>query len=127
MEQDDVLAGNAVVLFRRGTSVARLYSLVVRPDYQRRGIARSLLATVASEAGRRGCRVMQLEVRPDNLAAIRLYMKDGYVMTATAVNFYEDGSDALTMRKPLTSVTASAAGPSRRRRSPVLATSGATA
>lgn len=126
-EQADGLAGNAVVLYRRGTSLARLYSLIVRPDYQRRGIARALLATVESEAGDRGCRVMQLEVRPDNLAAIRLYRKEGYTVTATAGNFYEDGSDALRMRKHLGPVTGAPAGRPRRKRSPVPAAPGAIA
>jgi [ribosomal protein S18]-alanine N-acetyltransferase len=127
VEQDNVLVGNAVMLYRRGTSLARLYSLVVHPEYQRRGIARALLAMAESEAGGRGCRVMQLEVRPDNVAAIRLYLTDGYTMTGTAGKYYEDGSDALRMRKRLGPVTGAPAGQSRRRRTPVPAAPGATA
>ena len=69
-EQDGVLAGNAVVLYRRGTSMARLYSLVVHPEYVRRGIARALLAVAESEAGERGCR--ELLPRPELPAQDRL-------------------------------------------------------
>jgi len=115
-EQDGVLAGNAVVLYRRGTSVARLYSLVVHPDYLRRGIARALLTATESEAGKRGCRDLRLEVRPDNLPAIRLYRIGGYAVTGKAVKFYEDGTDALRMRKYLGPVTGAPAGRQRRRR-----------
>ena len=117
-EQDDVLAGNAVVLYRRGTSMARLYSLVVHPEYVRRGIARALLAAAESEVGNRGYRELRLEVRPDNHPAIRLYREDGYAVTGKAGKFYEDGTDALRMRKclDLDPVTVEPAGRSRRRR-----------
>jgi ribosomal protein S18 acetylase RimI-like enzyme len=125
-EQDGVLAGNAVVLYRRGTSVARLYSLVVHPDFLRRGIARALLVATESEAGKRGCRELRLEVRPDNLPAIRLYRKDGYAVTGIAGKFYEDGTDALRMRKCLGPVTGEPAG-QQRRRCPVPAAPCATA
>ena len=115
-EQDDVLAGNAVVLYRRGASMARLYSLVVHPEYVRRGIARALLTAAESEAGKRGCRELRLEVRPDNLPAIQLYRNGGYAETGKAGKFYEDGTDALKMRKHLGPVTAEPAGRSRRQR-----------
>jgi len=100
-EHEDGVIGNAVVLYRRGTTIARLYSFVVRPDYQRRGIARLLLQAVEAEAGVRGCREMQLEVRPDNAAAIRFYLKAGYSLAGRIESFYEDGTEALKMNKRL--------------------------
>ena len=126
-EEDDVIAGNAVVLYRRGSFSARLYSLVVHPDYLRRGIAQALLAAVESDAADRGCCELSLEVRPDNLPAIRLYRKDGYTVTGKAGKFYEDGTDALRMRKRLGPVTGAPAGRPRRRRHPARAAPGATA
>ena len=49
-EHEHGIIGNAVVLYRRGTGIARLYSFVVHPDYRRRGIARLLLEAVEAEA-----------------------------------------------------------------------------
>lgn len=100
-ENGGEITANAVVLYRRGTKIARLYSLVVRPDHQRRGIARALLRDAETAAIARGCRDMRLEVRPENISAIRLYRKSGYRTTGIIGDFYEDGSEALKMSKRL--------------------------
>ncbi|MBI2779202.1 MAG: GNAT family N-acetyltransferase [Gammaproteobacteria bacterium] len=55
-----------------------VYSLVVDPACQGRGIARGLLEAAEQAAAAKGCITMRLEVRADNEAAIRLYCKAGY-------------------------------------------------
>ena len=121
-EQGNFLAGNSMVLYRRNTSIARLYSLVVHPDYLRRGIAQALLTAAESAAGERGYQELRLEVRPDNLPAIRLYRKSGYIATGVVRNYYEDGMDALRMSKRLRPITVATAGRSRQRQCPAHAT-----
>src|SRR5262245_27244316 len=66
-------AGYAVVMFRSGSRVARLYSLAVDPEF--RGLGRQLLAAAERRAARAGSRVIRLEVRDDNTRAINLYMR----------------------------------------------------
>lgn len=104
VEDGKVLAGNAVVLYRRGTKTARLYSLIVHPSRQRRGIARALLTAAEAAAADRGWGELRLEVRPDNAAAIAFYRNNDYRISGKLTAFYEDGTDALRMNKRLAAV-----------------------
>lgn len=93
------LAGSALLLFRRGARVARLYSLAVDPAWRGHGVGRRLLDACEREAGRRGCTHVRLEVRVDNQAAQALYEGRGYRRTGQRVGYYEDGVDAWRYEK----------------------------
>lgn len=93
--------GDAVVLYRRNTRIARLYSLVVAPRARGKGIGSALVVWAERRAARRGCIELQLEVRPDNKAARALYLGRGYADRGTRPAFYEDGGPALRLGKPL--------------------------
>lgn len=100
-EQDGTIAGSAVLLFRAGSRRARLYSLVTHPARRGRGIGGRLLAAAEQCARQHGCQCLTLEVRPGNTGARRLYQRRGYTDTARVTGFYQDGSDARRMEKPL--------------------------
>ena len=93
--------GNAIVLFRRNSDVARLYSLVIAPQARGLGLGRGLLASAERRAKSRLCRVMRLEVRVDNPNAISLYESVGYRRIGQRPNYYEDGTDAWRYEKQL--------------------------
>lgn len=93
--------GYALVLYKRGTSLARLYSLAVHPGWQGRGIARSLLERMEQHATGQDCVYMRLEVRPDNAGAIALYQRMGYHRFRIKHDYYDDHSDALCFEKRL--------------------------
>lgn len=95
------LVGAALVFFRRGARIARLYSLATAADARGCGIGRALLRTAEQAARRRGCHAMRLEVRVDNRAAIALYERAGYVPIGGRAGYYEDGSDAACYQKAL--------------------------
>ena len=97
----DVILGDAVVLYRRGSAVARLYSLVVAAAARGRGLGRALLEWAEQQAAQRGGTALQLEVRPENSAAIALYRRAGYIDAGVIANFYEDGAPALRLQKTL--------------------------
>jgi ribosomal protein S18 acetylase RimI-like enzyme len=95
------LAGTAIMLFRPGSAVARLYSLAVAPQMGGRGVAQRLIAAAERVGRRRGCTAMRLEVHEDNAAAISRYRQCGYAEFGRRKRYYEDGGDALRFEKPL--------------------------
>jgi ribosomal protein S18 acetylase RimI-like enzyme len=98
-EEDTELAGYALVLFRPGTVVARLYSIAVAPPASGHGIGAMLLAAAEEAAIKRGCALMRLEVREDNAPAIARYRKSGYRQFGRRAKYYADGADALRFEK----------------------------
>ncbi|WP_372806427.1 GNAT family N-acetyltransferase [Pontiella sp.] len=97
------LVGSMVVLFRRNTRSARIYSVAVASAQRGRGIARRLMARAEREARGRGCTRMRLEVRLDNFPAIKLYESLGFASARIIPEFYEDGTHAMVYRKELES------------------------
>jgi ribosomal-protein-alanine acetyltransferase len=95
-------AGYAMALFRKGASVARLYSIAVDPDFRGRGLAEKLLAEAARQAAKRGARRLRLEFRPSNSAAQRLYERAGFMLFERKPGYYDDGEDAIRMELTLT-------------------------
>lgn len=98
-ESGSDVVGDAIVLFRSGFKTARLYSMIVSPEWRGRGVARSLLAAAETAARERGSVSLRLEVREDNRPAIALYRNHGYEVVGAASDYYEDGGGAVRMRK----------------------------
>jgi [ribosomal protein S18]-alanine N-acetyltransferase len=95
------LVGAAVVLFRTGADVARLYSIAVATPMSGKGVAIALLAAAERASVARKCRCMRLEVHESNAAAIARYSKSGYRRFGRHASYYEDGGDALRFEKPI--------------------------
>lgn len=95
------IVGNLVLLTRARSQVARIYSLVVDPATRGQGLAQKLLQAAELAAQTSGIIAITLEVRADNVAARALYRKLGYVEAQLLSGFYEDGADALKLRKIL--------------------------
>lgn len=96
------IVGYGLVLYRRGTSLARIYSLAVLSEFRGSGIAGQLMLEMEQYARRHDCVFLRLEVRPDNQAAIALYRKLGYRQFDRKLDYYEDHSEALCFEKRIT-------------------------
>jgi ribosomal-protein-alanine acetyltransferase len=97
--------GYALILLRRGSQRARLYSIAVSPNATGLGIGSHLLSAAEDVARRRGASHLHLEVRSDNLTAIRLYERAGYRRVGERPGYYEDGATALLFGRHLPAST----------------------
>ncbi len=100
-ELDSALCGDAVLLFSRATSVARLYSIAVLGEYRERGLGRSLMKAAEREAWAHQRAYLRLEVRKDNLPAVSLYESLGYRRLGESPDYYDDHMDAWRLEKSL--------------------------
>lgn len=95
------LLGYHLLLLRRDSRWARLYSIAVDPAARGRGLGRVLLADAERQARRAGCSGLRLEVRQDNLAANALYAAAGYRRLASLPGYYQDGGDGWRLRREI--------------------------
>ena len=101
-EVNRVVQGYIMLLFHAGTSLARMYSIAVKPEYQGKGIGKKLIKAAEQGAQEHDCISLRLEVRRDNTQAINIYKSLGYKQFGKIVkDYYEDGMDALRLEKLL--------------------------
>lgn len=98
-EQDGQLSGYILVLFRRNTRLARVYSIAVAPDSRGLGLGQALMLAAEDGAREKGAVFMRLEVRADNVSAQNLYQRLGYRQFGVFHDYYEDHQDALRYQK----------------------------
>ena len=70
------------------TGEAHILNLCVRPESRRRGFGRKILVWLIDIARRHGADTVLLEVRPSNLAAIRLYEQLGFHEVGQRQHYY---------------------------------------
>ena len=103
-ESGDGIVGYSLIIFFRGTTLARLYSIATDPEYRGKGIARALMEAgeqISKDAGRV---FLRLEVSVDNAAGIALYESMGYQPFGIYRHYYENSNDALRMQKCIRTV-----------------------
>lgn len=93
--------GAAIVLWRSGAMLGRLYSIVVDPAYRGRGFAGLLLEACERACRARGCDRLGLEVRVDNQDAIAFYRRHGFEVVKRLDGYYERGAPGLKLVKHL--------------------------
>lgn len=82
-------------------SHAKIVMLGVKPDHRRQGIGAQLVSHFVHICIEDQVATIDLEVNTSNTSAQQFYQKQGFVITDTLSQFYENGDDALSMTKDL--------------------------
>ncbi|MEO3885983.1 ribosomal protein S18-alanine N-acetyltransferase [Nonomuraea sp. B5E05] len=80
---------------------ADVQTIAVLEKHQGTGIGSAMLTELLAEAQRRGAREIFLEVRADNARAQMVYRHFGFEEIGTRRRYYDDGTDAIMMRRKL--------------------------
>jgi [ribosomal protein S18]-alanine N-acetyltransferase len=79
---------------------AHVLTLGVTRDAQRRGVGTALLQDLLAEAARQRASTVLLDVRADNPAAQRLYVRHGFAPIGVRKRYYQpSGTDAVVMAR----------------------------
>ena len=81
--------------------VGHVYTLDVKHKFRRMGIGSMLLEALEKNFIDKGAVISCLEVRLDNIAAKRLYLKHGYSPKKIFRDYYGPGLDAVRLEKNL--------------------------
>lgn len=97
----NMVAGYALILFHKHTSLARLYSIAVAPEYRSLKVGLKLMKKIEEFALERGSTYIRLEVKASNFKAIKLYEDLDYRKFSYRVDYYQDHEDAVCYEKKI--------------------------
>ena len=80
-----------------GHTCTEILAIAVTPELQRRGIGRELLQFAQKEAEGLGEQRLFLHTARENLAAQKLFLRNGFKPVQSKARFYPSGQDALMM------------------------------
>ena len=80
----------------------QILNVATAPENRRQGVADRLLTHAISNCRNSGLQSACLDVREGNAAAIKLYLRHGFVVGDTRRGYYRDGENALLMMRDFT-------------------------
>lgn len=99
---DGEVAGYSVFLIEDGEGY--IESIAINSNYRRRGLGILALNYMMECLKDRGFKKINLHVRMDNIAAMSLYEKEGFIRTGIVPGFYKDGESAYLYSRQETAV-----------------------
>ena len=99
IDQDTFPVGYCIGVYLFTSKRARLYSVGVLPDNRRRGILLSFLEDFERDARQNKLDELFLEVEEDNHGALSVYKRFGFEQYGIFPKYYENGKDAIRLKK----------------------------
>lgn len=96
-----IMSENSFIVYRIAVDEAEIITIGVDPKIRRTGTAFSLMTIVEKEIKNQGVNNIFLEVSSINIPAIELYKKLGFLPVGSRPKYYEDGTDAIVMKKQI--------------------------
>ena len=90
-----------MIYLERNSLTGHILTIDISLIHRRRGIAQKLLQEIEKIFKGKGVKACRLEVREDNIAALRLYQKFGYKKVAKLKNYYGN-AHGIYLKKDLT-------------------------
>ena len=95
-----VASDNGFIVWRTVLDEAEIITIGVHPDVRGAGIAIAMIGIVENELKKLGVKKIFLEVSAENIPAINLYKKCGFIQNGLRSKYY-DGVDAILMEKEI--------------------------
>lgn len=95
-----IASDNGFIVWRTVLDTAEIITIGVHPDARGAGIAIAMLGIMENEVKKLGVKKILLDVSAENVAAINLYKKCGFIENGRRPKYY-DGVDAILMEKDI--------------------------
>jgi ribosomal-protein-alanine N-acetyltransferase len=92
-------APHGLVLGRVAADEAEILTIAVLPGVRGQGIGRGLVGALLARLGREGITRVFLEVERDNLPALAVYRRAGFMQVGERRGYYGPGRDALVLAR----------------------------
>lgn len=99
--EDTEFIGTAVVLVRKNSKTARLYTVAISEKFRGQGLGKRFITDIVEKLTSLGYNKLSLEVKESNINAWKLYESLGFKLQNLIENYYADGSTAKRYVKDL--------------------------
>ena len=96
-----IASQNSFVVWRNIGDETEILSIGVVPAARRSGTASALLQIIKQDIKQLGVKTIFLEVDESNIPAIELYKKTGFFNVGRRPHYYDNGHDAIIMKKEI--------------------------
>jgi len=97
-QQDNMVVGY-IIFWIRYEDEGHIISLAVDKKYKKKGVGKELVGYAVNIFDKCNVREIKLEVRAENKGARKFYKKLGFSEKEIIKEYYEDGEDAVVMKK----------------------------